>query len=106
ATLTSAGRRFLADEVDSVWSSSLKRGCQEWHTLLESLGALYVRGAPVDWENFDQPYLSSRVSLPTYPFERERCWQEFSAGDAAKLGRHTQIHPLLGRRVHSALPMF
>ena len=53
---------------------SLKRETPAWQTLLESLSQLYVRGAAVDWAGFDRPYRRRKLSMPTYPFERERCW--------------------------------
>ncbi|MCX6040910.1 MAG: hypothetical protein NTV69_07230, partial [Caldilinea sp.] len=39
-----------------------------------SLGALYVRGAAIDWEGFDRGYARRKVALPTYPFQRQRYW--------------------------------
>ena len=42
--------------------------------MLATLAALYVRGVPVDWAAFDRPYPRRKVSLPTYPFQRERYW--------------------------------
>jgi 3-oxoacyl-[acyl-carrier-protein] synthase II len=46
----------------------------EWARVLETLGTLYVRGVEVDWAAFDAPYARRRVTLPTYPFQRERYW--------------------------------
>ena len=46
----------------------------EWPQLLNSLGALYVRGANVDWAGFERDHAHRRISLPTYPFQRERFW--------------------------------
>ncbi|MEW5928253.1 MAG: amino acid adenylation domain-containing protein, partial [Gemmatimonadota bacterium] len=44
--------------------------------LAETLGRLWLAGVHVDWAaaTADEPRL--RVPLPTYPFERERCWVE------------------------------
>jgi ubiquinone/menaquinone biosynthesis C-methylase UbiE len=39
--------------------------------MLHSLGELYVRGVDVDWSGFHTPYARSRVSLPTYAFQRQ-----------------------------------
>ena len=45
-----------------------------------------------------------KVSLPTYPFERERCWEDpYSEPGAKKSAK--PAHPLLGERLNSALPM-
>ena len=44
--------------------------------MLDALGTLYVRGLEIDWNGFDAPYRRRRVALPSYAFERERCWLE------------------------------
>jgi polyketide synthase PksJ len=45
---------------------------------LGEIAMLYVQGADVDWEKFyknrNEKYF--KVSLPGYPFERNRCWLE------------------------------
>ncbi|WP_329383943.1 type I polyketide synthase [Streptomyces sp. NBC_01716] len=38
----------------------------------EALGSLWVNGLDIDWERWSGPGL--RVSLPTYPFERQKFW--------------------------------
>ena len=55
---------------------SLCKGEDELRQILSSLGALYERGADVDWAGFDHGYARRRLSLPTYPFERQRYWLE------------------------------
>ncbi|MBF0213629.1 MAG: aminotransferase class III-fold pyridoxal phosphate-dependent enzyme [Magnetococcales bacterium] len=57
-----------------LWLASLKEGQGEWSMLLRSLGTLYVHGANVEWKRFYRDYACRRVSLPTYPFQRSRCW--------------------------------
>ncbi|MEH2042826.1 type I polyketide synthase [Nostoc sp.] len=53
---------------------SLHPGKEDWQQLLESLGALYVHGAKVDWLAFDLDYSRQRLQLPTYPWQRKRHW--------------------------------
>jgi acyl transferase domain-containing protein/SAM-dependent methyltransferase len=43
-------------------------------TTLTSLGQLWANGVKVDWESFHRSERRRRVSLPTYPFERESYW--------------------------------
>ena len=42
--------------------------------VLESLGRLWMAGLKLDWRKFYQEERRHRVSLPLYPFERERYW--------------------------------
>jgi acyl transferase domain-containing protein len=69
------GRRCTAEDT-SVWLPSLSNGEDDWQQMIESLGALYVRGVEVDWDGFDGDYTRRKVILPTYPFQRERYWIE------------------------------
>ena len=72
--------------------------------MLTSLATLYVRGADVDWKGFDEPHQLLKIPLPTYPFERERCWEDGpKANGPQKVAK--LAHSLLGERVNSALPM-
>ena len=71
-----------------------------WH-ILETLGALYVNGAPVD---LDRAFWSPdyrRASLPLYPFRRDRHWLRDELGLDTIPASETQaarpVHPLLGR---------
>ncbi len=74
ATLTGLGRRALADE-GATWVPSMIRGRDERRQLREALAALYVQGLSIDWARVHEPK-RRRVSLPTYPFQRERHWVE------------------------------
>ena len=86
------------------WLPSLRRGRSDWQQMLESLAGLYVRGAAVDWAGFDRDYVRRKVSLPTYPFQRERYWiPERSHGRRAAVGDEVGLHPLLHMRVRSPL---
>ncbi|AKT40698.1 type I polyketide synthase [Chondromyces crocatus] len=92
-----------APQGASLWLPSLRRGRDDWEILLESLGKLHVRGVAVDFRGFDMPYVRKRLPLPTYPFERKRCWLELPPLDPlAQLASSTsRAHPLLGRRLPS-----
>lgn len=102
----------MAKRIDKrrelVWLPSLKKDAAPWEMLLDSLATLYHRGAPIDWVGFDKPYGRLRLPLPTYPFERKRYWLEEGKAAAAAASPARQApgasHPLLGRRLRSALP--
>jgi acyl transferase domain-containing protein len=106
-TLLGMGRRCLQD-ADALWLPSLRPGQSDWQQMLNSLGQLYTRGAEVNWPGFDQDYPRRKVSLPTYPFQRQRYW--FPVGDKNKSAKAIPArqdiggrHPLLGRRLPSPL---
>lgn len=63
----------LRDAVEKQLGSWLdpERGA---HSRLLSLARLYAEGARFDWERFFRGERRRRIPLPTYPFERERCW--------------------------------
>ena len=93
-----------------VWLPSLRKGRDDWEQLLGSLGELYVRGVEPDWSGFDRDYPRRKVSLPTYPFERQRYWlaarprPAAPAAPPASSATGEPAHPYLGRRLRSALP--
>ncbi len=105
-TLIGMGRRCLS-ENNHVWLPSLRPGRDDWQTMLDTLGHLYVHGAKIDWAGFDRDYARSKAPLPSYPFQRKHYWANAAedAGPMAtmlpKRGAREQ-HPLLGRRLMMA----
>ena len=100
--LLGIGRRTLGDGA-GAWIASLRPGRGDWEQMLEGLAALYTAGVDVDWAAFDQPYGRRRVSVPTYPFQRERYWVEARpVAPVPASDRPADGHPLLGRRVELA----
>ena len=71
--LSALGQAGTANR-ESVWLPSLRRGHDDWRTLLHSLGELFGRGVRVDWQGFDRDYPRRQIDLPTYPFHRARYW--------------------------------
>lgn len=51
---------------------------EDEHCLLEALGKLWLSGVSINWESFYAHEQRQRLSLPTYPFERQRYWIEAS----------------------------
>ncbi|NJL20776.1 MAG: type I polyketide synthase, partial [Leptolyngbyaceae cyanobacterium SM1_3_5] len=56
------------------WLTSLHPDRPAWEQMLDSLGALYKLGIKINWPAFDQDYARQFVSLPTYPWQRDRYW--------------------------------
>ena len=123
-SMISGGYRvFLEISPHPVLSSAMKEGLQASNqagtvlasmhrgeagpsSLLRSLGALYTLGCPVDWDRLF-PEGGKLVTLPPYPWQRQRYWVEPRAGrkDALLCLEESSlepVHPLLGRHVEVA----
>jgi acyl transferase domain-containing protein/tryptophanase/acyl carrier protein len=86
-----------ADDADG---ENLIRGLIE-RKELSTLAELWVSGAKIDWRLLHESGAPMRISLPTYPFARERYW--LPEGKTTE-GRHEQpataaafLHPLIHR---------
>ena len=92
------------DKRQPRWLASLQREKPDWHAVLASLAELYVAGQKVDWDAYARGFRGRKTQTPTYPFQRERYWLEPVAlgTSAATAASSTVVHPLLGRRQHSA----
>ncbi len=86
-----------------IWLPSLRKGEDDWRSMLDSLSDLYVHGVSADWAGFDRDYPRQIVSLPTYPFQRKRYWIEQPNLAAAVPAEQPKdgLHPLLGRQLRS-----
>ena len=113
-TLLGMGRYCLLNKLETqnlALLPSLHPEQEDWEQMLQSLTTLYLRGLSVNWSGFDRAYCRQRLSLPTYPWQRQRYWIEgadFAASNIAKWSRkkvpsQNNLHPLLGQRLHSAL---
>lgn len=101
--LLGMGRQCLSDHP-ALWLPSLRPEQEDWHSLLSSLGQLYVQGVPIDWVGFDRDYTRRRQALPTYPFQRQRYWVESYPKDNGTQGLvlfapSQSVHPLLGQQI-------
>ncbi len=80
--LTTFARQHPAKPPNLLGVSGLVQGsgqAQESLEMMQGLGALWTAGCAPDWEAFQGGKLRRRVSLPTYPFERQRYWIEPAA---------------------------
>ena len=116
ATLIGLGQRCIPGEAE-LWVPSLRKGQCERTQLLGAVGAMFARGAPIDWAGLDAGRPRRSVALPTYPFERKRFWLDASTGpqpprvaatalastlDRAAIG--DRLHQLAWRAVDAPLP--
>jgi len=62
--------------------------------LLRSLGQLWLAGVPIDWSGFYAHEQRRRRPLPTYPFERQRYWPDYSNTSLATWPSTTVQEPI------------
>jgi acyl transferase domain-containing protein/acyl carrier protein len=70
----SEGLERLRGEGMTILEVGPKAEPDEEASLLGTLGKLWLSGAAVDWAAFHRHAPRRRIPLPTYPFERRRCW--------------------------------
>ncbi|MGD9824694.1 amino acid adenylation domain-containing protein, partial [Desulfobacter sp.] len=68
--------KTILPKEDVYFAASLKRGIKDARSVLEGLGVLYTQGVTIDWGKQSEPCHKTVLSLPTYPFQRKRCWLE------------------------------
>lgn len=90
-------RDLLQDDIGQAFVQTLIE-----HKQLDKLAALWIKGVPIDWARlYSEPM--RRMSLPVYPFARQRCW----LGDHSPfLPTETHSHRLLHPLVHSNVSTF
>jgi acyl transferase domain-containing protein len=100
--LLGMARRCLPDDLPLTprFLPSLRPNLPDYSQLLHSLGQLYACGVDPDWRAVDQAYSRQKVVLPTYPFQRQRCWVELPPADRRGRG---SLRPLLDTLTRSPL---
>ena len=86
-------RRQNSQQLRAIITSLDTDRLPEDKGVFDALAKLWNTGVPVSWDRFYEQDQLSRVSLPTYPFERKRHWI-----DAPKPGSTIQNDDLTGRR--------
>jgi acyl transferase domain-containing protein len=104
-TLLGMAGRCLPDGT-GLWLPSLRKGAHDWQQMLKTLGMMYVQGAAIDWLALEGGRTRRRVSVPNYPFQRDRYWIQMatarrSDGATTAASGEPAGHPLLGQRLRS-----
>ncbi|WP_284748673.1 type I polyketide synthase [Amycolatopsis sp. RTGN1] len=100
--LTAMAATSLGD--DAMVTALLRKDRDEPRELLTGMAKLHVTGSTVDWGTV-LGGTGDPSALPTYAFQHERFWPEFSltpAGDVTMAGLDRPDHPLLGASVTNA----
>ena len=92
-TLASAlGQGQPAPGQEPLFLPSLVPAQDDWSVILGSLAQLHLRGLAIDWRSFHAPFAQQRLTLPGYPFERQRHW--WPAGRGQVPGAHRWLDHL------------
>ncbi|MEW5983053.1 MAG: type I polyketide synthase [Acidobacteriota bacterium] len=82
--------------------SSLRRKEPELPQVLETLGALYAAGLPVDWTQLAPP--GDYVKLPSYPWQKQAYYHDSARSRQDRLG--SPGHLFLNTRLPAAQPTY
>jgi acyl transferase domain-containing protein/NADPH:quinone reductase-like Zn-dependent oxidoreductase/acyl carrier protein len=93
--------RGCVEPEGALWLASVRSGRDDWEELLASLSQLYVHGVDIDWAGFDRDYPRQKVTLPTYPFQRERYFVDREIQRAGRPETDQALHPLAERFIDS-----
>ena len=86
-------RRQNSQQLRAIITSLDTDRLPEDKGVFDALAKIWTSGLPVSWDRFYEQDPLSRISLPTYPFERRRHWI-----DAPKPGSANQNDDLTARR--------
>ncbi len=94
---------------DRAFLPSMRKGLPPQRSMLESAGALFTRGADLEWDRLHAGLEPRRVPLPTYTFDRKRYWYAAPAPGAGSRPVAAMLEEggsptLLGSRLPSPLP--
>jgi acyl transferase domain-containing protein len=59
-----------------MWLKSLSHRGEDWQQILNCLLQLYIKGVSINWSSVERDYSRRKITLPTYPFQRQRYWLE------------------------------
>ena len=74
-TLTKLARQNSDGQLSVIQSLPHPQDSKsDTHTLTNAVGQLWLSGVSLQWKRFHESMKRHRLSLPTYPFERESYW--------------------------------
>ena len=92
------------------WLPSFKKNFTIWETMLQGLGKMYVNGLSPDWHNFEKDFSHQLISVPAYPFQKQRYWideakgsrpESFTSSSSFASGEN-ELNPLIRAKLLSA----
>ena len=110
--LLGMARGCLPQVKDVDWLASLRPAQPDRVAMLASLAKCYAQGANVTWPEVESDASGTSITLPTYPFQRQRYWWAGATVPSMEPMRESQAvatrsgmvgiatnHPLLGDRI-------
>ena len=85
--------QHLSDENNSEAMSKPSQKCYDEKQYKNLLG-LWINGEEIDWNKLYTKIKPSIISLPSYPFAKEKYWQSTDNNDSSGLSKK-QTHPFL-----------
>ncbi len=87
-------KKVLASSLEELKTQS---SAVKYRENLEALANLYVKGYDLDWELLHQGETKQKISLPTYPFAKERYWIPENESTVTKntFQAIASLHPLI-----------
>ena len=83
---------LYAKGMSGVIVPSLRRKDDEKLTLTRSLGMLHAKGVSLDWKTVFAKVANQDISLPSYPWQREKHWLESAVAREDRLSRRLHHH--------------
>ena len=88
--------------IDVVVLATQKRKEDDSRTLMDLVGDLHCHGHEIAWDAFFPGAGSRMLSLPRYPWQAKRYWNE--TPETVEELHYNPIHPILGQRVRDIHP--
>lgn len=102
--LTGLARQITGQTENTVFLPALDPGLSDNLRVSENIGRLYELGLDINWQAFYGTLPFNKVSLPTYPFQRQRYWlDDVYQAKPRRLASQANQHPLLGQAIPSPL---
>ena len=93
----------LSKEINEKISNSGNKKSGAKKVFLGRIAESYIKGAGINWPLLYKDRSAKKISLPTYPFARTRCWIEPLTGQAPDKPQETRVlHPLFKEHLTEA----
>ncbi len=92
----------LSQQTQDNAFCSLDSSGNDWFSCQQVVAALYQSGYQLDWQGFYQGRRRSLISLPNYPWQRQRYWFSNTKVKTA-MSPDSSIHPMLEESINTPL---